>query len=420
MKIKFSVTVLVLLAMVSALFGACAKEAAPASPEAKGEIVIGILDDLSGPTASTCSAHKDGTLDAIRYINEEKGGILGHQLRAIVIDCKMDSTISISGWDRLKSEKVPFIVSQAATVVKLIVSAANRDHIPITAISGDIDQLFPKEPSFFFTASSHYPGVVESVVKRMEKDWAEKGETRSPKVGYDILSFGIYPKMLGKALKMSTEKRDWEHITTGTGLTPADVTTQVLQMKEFGIDYVGRMGSEAGDIAWIKELDRQNFHPVVLGGRGLGSEELWNACGELLVGVKVYANNPLWTDNDVPLISLIQELNAKWYPDITKRASSYIAGFAEFLVVAEAMERAIDKVGYENLDGDAMKTAMETIRDFDPGIGTGYTWTPTDHQGIRGHNWYEWTGEGILTPISDWVIFDPLPEEQRILAWWLK
>jgi hypothetical protein len=62
---------------------------------------------------------------------------------------------------------------------------------------------------------------------------------------------------------------------------------------------------------------------------------------------------------------------------------------------------------------------METIKDFDPGIGSTYTWTSTDHQGIAGCRWYKWTDEGQLVSASDWYTFAPLPDEWKTTAWWL-
>ena len=79
------------------------------------------------------------------------------------------------------------------------------------------------------------------------------------------------------------------------------------------------------------------------------------------------------------------------------------------------------EVGYEHLNGDAMKNGMESIYNFEPmGLGVGYTWTPSDHQGLQGVRWYRWTRGGLLTPISEWYVPASLPEEQRTDEWWLK
>jgi branched-chain amino acid transport system substrate-binding protein len=422
MKRKSILIVALILVVMSALFGACSKDAVPETPveETKDEITIVILDDFSGPAAALCTNYKVGSLDCIRYINEEKGGILGHPLKAIVIDHKMDNSLVISGWDRAKSEEAPIVISQMGTLVASIGAKSDQDHIPVITLGGTMDQYFPKELSYYFALTPQFAGIYDSVCQMVEKDWAKRGENRPPKVGFDIISLGTYPQMMGKAARMYTEKRGWKHNITLTPATPADVTTQVLQMKEFGADYIYLNATDAMNIAWLKSLDRQNFHPGIYGTSSLGSEEIWNAVGDLAVGTTSFQYIPQWTDPDIPFISLVRELNAKWYPDITSRTGQYLAGFACILVMAESMERAIEKVGYENLSGDAMQEAMETIRDFDPGIGIGYTWTPTDHQGLHGHKWYQRQQDSTIIPASDWIIFDPLPDEQRTLAWWLK
>ena len=420
MKVKSGLTVLILLAMVSALFGACAQEAAPTAEAPKGEVVIGLLDDYSGPFAGQCILYRDGVEDCIRYINEEKGGIQGHPLKVIIVDYKMDASLAISGWNRLKNDGATIVIGSVASAATILHELTDRDHIPLLTGAGTFDRLFPKEPNFYFGTTLYGPGMYESMCRIIERDWAEKGETRSPKIGFDAPSIGTYPKLITKIAKMVTEKRGWEHIVTYTSLAPVDVTTQVLQMKQFGADYMHSQTTESGTVLWLKELDRQDFHPVFFGSNFLTSEEVWRSVGPLAAGTMGPQFHAAWTDTDLPMVSLLHELNAKWHPwETWEHRGYYTRGFAEFLVVAEATERAIKKVGYENLDGDAMKEAMETIRDFDPGIGIGYTWTPTDHTGMPGNRWYEWTEEGLVVPVGDWYIYDPLPEEQRTQAWWM-
>lgn len=240
-------------------------------------------------------------------------------------------------------------------------------------------------------------------------------------MGVDVITVGMQKVMGEKATKMDMEKRGWPYVITYTSMAPADVTTQVLQMKNFNCDYMFSIASEAGDIAWLKELDRQNFHPVIYGFTNIGSQEIWNAVGKSAVGVRPTMNTPQWDETNFPLVSLLHQLNAKSHPEITSRSGHYISGFANAMVVAEALKRATTNVGYENLNGVAVQQALDTIKDFDPGIGVGFTWTPTDHQGVSSIRWYQWTAEGRLQALAaDWDVTTPLPEEERTDAWWLK
>ena len=145
------------------------------------------------------------------------------------------------------------------------------------------------------------------------------------------------------------------------------------------------------------------------------------ATGNLSDGLRFYLLAPLWTDTDEPLIDLLHELNAEWHPEVNFRSSHYTRGFGHAFVVAEAMKKAVESVGYENIDGEAAKDALESIKDFrPPGSHIGYTWTPNDHQGIHATRWYQWLEEGTKEPITDWITHPPLPPEQRTQDFWMQ
>ena len=175
--------VIMLIMLLLLLCGACAQQTKPQDEQPKGDIVIGIFDDFSGPLAGSGAVpYKDALLIGVRYINEEQGGILGHQLRAIVIDNKVDSSLILSGWDRLKNENATVIFTLLSGAASPIIqSAADEDHIPILAGSGSVDQVFPKEPSFFFARGPQPTGVFAPIFNMIEKDWAQKGQSRPRK-----------------------------------------------------------------------------------------------------------------------------------------------------------------------------------------------------------------------------------------------
>ena len=68
----------------------------------------------------------------------------------------------------------------------------------------------------------------------------------------------------------------------------------------------------------------------------------------------------------------------------------------------EAINIAIEQVGYENLDGRAVKEAFYSIKDFDPhDIGRPVTYTPEDNRGAPEVRIYEIRG-GKVVPATDW------------------
>ena len=422
MKAKI-VLILMVVLLGFPLAVACAREAPPppTAEEPKGEIVFGSLEDLSGPTAGIGAEWINGIKDCVRYINEEKGGVRGHKLRQSIFDYKMEAALAISGWERMKSENAVVVTSAVGQGAPIITNAAQDDHIPLLCTSGaTMEQMYPTEPSYYFSASDHSRVTFISVVELMEEDWKQRGQSGSPKVAFDVTSFGNTGKVWAKGAKLAVEAKGWDYIITRTGLKPTDVTTQVLQMKQFDPDYVYLMNIEEPVIAFLKEFERQNFHPITFATFTLSGKNVWDAVGELAAGIPFYTTTPQWWDTDNESIVLARELNARWHPEVTYRTVGYFRGFFSFTAAVEAMGMVIDNVGYENLDGEAVKEVWETIRDFEPmGSGIRYTWTPNDHRGIQGIMWHQWTKEGTIEKVQDWFIPGPMPEEQRTDKFWL-
>ena len=66
----------------------------------------------------------------------------------------------------------------------------------------------------------------------------------------------------------------------------------------------------------------------------------------------------------------------------------YGQGWAMTQILFEGIKRAA--TGGEEIHGDAIRTALESLRDFDMGGATvPVTFTPEDHRGIKGMRIYE-------------------------------
>jgi len=256
--------VMALFLISTVLLAACAKQAAPEEAETKGEIVVGLIDDLSGPLAGLATGYKDGIVDAVRYINEDEGGIAGHQLRLVIIDYKLDSTLALSGWGRLKDEGVPVVLSATAGAAVVLQELPQKDRIALVTWTGTLDQLFPKEPSFYFGSCPALMGQSESAFKLMQKEWTDKGKTGSPKVGMDFISIGNIPTIWSKAAQLTAEKWGWEIMITRSSLAPVDVTTQVLQMKNFGARLHVYSINRAGDYYLVQGFGTPEFPPAYI------------------------------------------------------------------------------------------------------------------------------------------------------------
>jgi branched-chain amino acid transport system substrate-binding protein len=84
-----------------------------------------------------------------------------------------------------------------------------------------------------------------------------------------------------------------------------------------------------------------------------------------------------------------------------EREGEYFYGWVSTAVICEAMRRAIENVGYENLDGPAIKEALDGMQDFDVYGLASITYKPGDHRGTTRMAVYEARG-GKIVRLSDW------------------
>ena len=394
--------------------------AKPAINPSLSKITIGLMDDYTGAFAGLCRDRRDGLLDYVKYLNDELGGIQGHEVAVKVFNNKLNPIQALLGWDTLRDAGAPVIVSWLSVFIPPVWQAAQKDRIPLFTSAGHFGLVYPKQPSYYFARAPQVAALFQSTFDLIAQDWAKKGKSGTPKVGVDVMDATTMPKMARKIVAFQNKKRGWQNVTfTTTSRAPADVTTQVLTMKNAGVEYLHIVGTGVSSIAWIKELDRQNFHPMVFGNFSF-AENTYKATGNLGIGIVSYQVNAQYTDTDLPLIKLSHKVNAIYHPEITTRNGDYVGGFTDAAAVFHVLDKAVTAAGSAKVTGQMVKTAFETTRNFDPGIGAGYTWTPNDHQGFPAIRWYKYVGGGIMSPVTPWVTFEPLPEEQRTDAFWMK
>jgi hypothetical protein len=81
--------------------------------------------------------------------------------------------------------------------------------------------------------------------------------------------------------------------------------------------------------------------------------------------------------------------------------AEYDVGWVPAAVACEALKKAMDNVGYDNLDGLAIKEAIDSIQDFDIyGLAT-VTYKADDHRGITRGAVYQ-VEDGKIVRASDW------------------
>lgn len=128
---KRILTLVSLLIMLSLLLAACAstapeqpaaEEPAAEEPVAAGTLKVAILAPLSGAVPTFGVSTRDGALLAIKEWNE-KGGVLGMQIEAVVEDSQCEADPSVNAANKvIDQDKVNYIVGEVCSKASIPVS----------------------------------------------------------------------------------------------------------------------------------------------------------------------------------------------------------------------------------------------------------------------------------------------------------
>jgi branched-chain amino acid transport system substrate-binding protein len=359
---------------MTALCLAAAAALAAGRAEAQGEIKVGGLFDLTGITSDVGKPYAQGVQDGAAWVNAN-GGINGKKIRLVSVDYGYKIPEAVSAYKRLiTDEKVVMINGWGTGDTLALKDFVNKDKIPYFSASFAGDLTDPtKTPYNFFVAPS-YSDQIRAWLSWVKADWKDK--TRNPKVAffYGDNAYGKAPIEAGRRFcKESGIDLVDEEILPGNF---QDATSQLLTMKAKGADYAYVNVTTTGVSLLLKGAKALGLQ-TKFGSNPYGfSEQLPLVARDAAEGVTgVMPHVPFGAD--VPGMKAIVEFHKANHPNDTHDAL-YVRGWAYARVWAEALKRA-DKAG--QLNGEGVKKAAETLKDFDVGgLTSPVTYTAADHR----------------------------------------
>lgn len=404
---------LVFLAIVMAVslvvLPACKAEEAP--PEAV--ITIYEINDLSGPISATEIPWHQSLEDYIRYLNEDQGGINGIRIELKYVDTGYELERSMLAYKRFKEEGAFITMSFASGDIDARKEMNIKDQIVDFCCPCPDVVLYP--PGYHFSQGPGYVNLFGAALDWIKATWKE---TRPPRVasltwdnplGRSHLTRGpVYAKELGI-----------DYVGTEfMGYGAIDVTPQLLKLNEAGADYVYMNISCANIAVALKSLHKLGLQDemkimgftfgysyLVVGMAGVDNAEgyLWAA------------TTALASETDIPGVKLATEVHARYRA--TPMTDDLVHHWGSYELLFEAIRRALDAVGYEKLDGPALKEyGFETMTDF-PGSGCRgpASYSKVDREGCKYIRMVEVRG-GKAIPISDWIrVPNLVPDEYKHL-----
>ena len=399
---RAGIIILAVAATVALLLTSCAP-----GPTAEGKRVeVAAIWGMTGPAAASLQIQTASIQDYFRYFNEQEA-IPGVSIDLTWADDVLQMPLLYSHYEKFVERGMPLIFMEEATGLVGLKDRFEKDKVVIVMPgSGYQEANYP--PGWRYGTTSTIAEQAAAVLDYFRENWQEERAPRLALVGiespwgYEARYATQYAQNLGfEVLPPET-----------VPFVTLDASVQLLRLKGSGADLVYIQALPTGSGPILRDAERLGLlGQMQFAGHQSGmGERVIEMTGIASEGYLMPRPFPWFDATEIPGIEMILDTQMKYHGKVTREGEVFFA-WASSVVVCEAIKRAIENVGYENLDGPAIKEGMDSIKDFDVyGLAT-VTYKPDDHRGVTKVAIYQ-VKEGKIVRISDWREAPVLPTEE--------
>jgi len=380
-----------------------------ASACAPGEktLKIGITTPSTGKAAEKGSPMGHGNLDAIKYINEELGGVAGYQVEVVWLDNAYDAAKVVTNVKKFMDDGCLMFGTASSAMMSASMEIANRAEFPglacfnAPALHRPPQHIYGQMPDYGddWSAFANY---------YMKNIWKGPGK---PRMAMHLLNnttgYGARDAAKAGADNLGIELLPFEEHTPTT-ISEMDSLTRI---KAANPDVLYISSTPAPTAVIIKNAVDLGLYPGIpigLGHAGITKALVDIAGADIVEGVYGVFPTVSWGD-DVPGMAKVIEYCQKLHPK-DEGNMDYITSWAQSLIMAEILRVAIENVGYDVLaKGDveswrAIETqGIQKLKDYDVGGLHGpVSYTPGDNRLSKSVRLFQ-IKSGVITPITDWI-----------------
>ncbi|MEN8614480.1 ABC transporter substrate-binding protein [Dehalogenimonas sp. THU2] len=373
--------------------------------EVKQPLKIGIMYPQTGVAASKGQPMSAGVLDAIKYINEEKGGVLGHEIQVIARDNGYDAAKSTTIINEFISSGALMFTSQASAMMSVVMGIANEASLPgftvfsAPSITQPAKHIYAQMPDYgdgWAVFADYY----------MKNVWKGSG---APKMALMLLN-----NPTGSGAKDAANKLA---ASMGIEIVAIEEHTSTTSNE---IEALTRIAAKNPDVIFISSTPQptsvivKGIRDVQATGKlaglsiGCGHASYTSQLVDLAGAAKVegvYGVFPTvsWGEN-VAGMAKMTEYAQKYHPDFANNMD-YITAWAEGLLIAKILETAIQNTpgGAANLTpANVEKYGFQMLNYNVEGLHGPVTYTPGDNRLSKAMRVFQ-VKSGVITAISDWI-----------------
>jgi branched-chain amino acid transport system substrate-binding protein len=408
---RLIITLVVCIALMLAvlpLVSACGGE----SKEGK-TLKVGIMTPSTGPAAEKGAPMGDANLDAIKYINEELGGVKGYQIEPIWLDSKYDAAQAVTNIKRFMDEKCLLFGTSSSKEMTAVMQIANEAGFP-GLVCFNAPNLHRPPQHIYGQTPDYGDDWTAFTTYYMKNIWKGSGK---PKMALLVLNnptgYGARDAARAAADSLGVEilwdgavGKAFEHTATTTSETET-----LTRIKAMNPDVLYISSTPAPTSVIIKNAYELGMYPGVTIGCGHASftKALVDLAGaDIVEGVYGVFPTASWGEN-VPGMAKLVEYAQKEHPKDVGNMD-YITAWAQSLVMAEILRLAVENAGYDVLaKGDVTswqaveKQGIQKLNNYDVGgLQSPVTYTPGDNRLGNSLRIFQ-VKNGVITVITDWI-----------------
>ena len=377
--------------------------------EKKTEIVIGVLTDFTGPACFAVKPTIDAFMDAFK-LAEEKGEFGDVKIKFITYDQRTDYSRTKPGYIWLKGQGAIMMSIISPTDRSILAEDFGPDEMPI--IGSSLDEGSPDHPWTFngYGSNGH---ETEAILQYIMDTWdygTDANPKDPPKIGHQgwVLSSTIFHQDgIDRMLEWYPDKFDFVALVRapmGTATWAAEIN-KLIDCDYIFFSTVGTMTS-----TFIKEARQRGYKGAFISGTN-AFPGYWDLVTAVLPADELYdCYCGLWTpwwDADIPFIDGARESVETYHAgDAARlRSSGPLSGWQMGVFGVDALKRAIEAVGAENIDGPAIRDAFLATNLTVQGFEEAWQFREGYHGLIRQMKMFKWnqTGEDWEDTGDPWI-----------------
>ena len=375
-----------ILAITTALILAAGSllTATPSNAQSKGEIVIGVQCDRTGPTQIVGTVLCPGFHDYVALVNS-KGGVEGYTIKALEIDHEYKVPPGIEAYERHKKEGAVTMAVYGTPHIYAMAAKLTEDRIPGTSPGfGSAAAADGIRYPYIFPIAATYWSQGTAAVDFVKKQLG--GSLKGKKIAYLF-----YDNPAGRepieVLEDLATREGFQLKTFAVPPPGVEMGAQVLDIAQrFKADFViGHLFGGAPSVS-IKELKRVGYplRKFVSFVWGAGEANIEGA-GGFAAAEGYYCMQFAGVGTDYPVLNEIREMYKKQGKPAPKEMAStvfYNRGVLIGALHVEAIRNAVKAKGSGKITGEDAKKGFEKISNFTlGGLVPPLKITNTDHEG---------------------------------------